>query len=229
MYKSWRTEASGIIVVTLADGTEKIPSLTTQAHIDTMRRIQGMATYRGRSFDIGASTTTVSTKWGLRVEWIRSMVFQESGGNPYARNPEKLPGPEDDGVGLLQITNLGLKAGYTDAQLEDPETNLNIGCRYIVRSLMARYGDNFPKISASFNAGSVHPPLKGYENEWNMHCTRGHIDSEVAALNWQILDVMDAAQKAYALQFPLLDLLNGEAPSPEAPTDSADEPPPASA
>lgn len=202
MYR-WRTEPNGLVVVALEDGSEKTPTLVSEKSIAIVRNIQAKH---------GVVTQKIATKWGLMVEWLRSMEFQESGGNPRARNPERKPGPEDDGVGLLQITNPSLKNGYTDEQLCDPETNLNIGARYIVRSLVARYGWDFPKISASFNAGSVHPPLKGYENEWGMHCTPGHIDAEVSALNWQLLDVMGASERAFNARFGPLDLLTEHMP-----------------
>lgn len=206
MYRSWDTDPSGLIIITLADGTKRTPTLERPDHIAIMRRIETEGTWRGVRVPIGRFTQEAADRWGLRVEWVRSMVFQESGGNPWARNPEVKPGPEDDGVGELQITSADLKRGYTDKQLEDPEINLDIGCRYIY-SLTKRYGWDFPKISAAFNAGSVHTPYRGYENEWNMHCTRGHIDAEVSALNWQILSFQQAANEAFAKNFDLFHLL----------------------
>lgn len=220
MYRGWRTEPNGLIVVTLADGSEKTPTIVRLDHVAILRRIQTTGTFRGRAFPLGELSQRVADKWGVPVEWLRAMQFQESGGNPYARNPEKLPGIEDDGVGELQITSAWLKRGFTDEQLEDPETNLTIGARHIVQSLVPTYGHDFPKISAAFNAGSVHHPYKGYENEWNMHCTLGHIDAEVSALNWQILDLMEEAERAQAHQFGTLDLLG-----PPPPAIDNDEPP----
>jgi hypothetical protein len=143
---------------------------------------------------------------GVRWEWLIAMAYQESGFNERAVNPEVKVGPEDDGVGLFQITHPSLKGrklvngrwegGYTDEQLKDPQLNTTIAARYIL-DLTKRYGNNFPKISAAFNAGSVRPSDK---NPWGMHCTGNHITYEVAALNYTILRGVEEA--------PLFDLVN---------------------
>lgn len=139
--------------------------------------------------------------WGLGVDWKRliAMAYQESG-----FNPNIMSGFHDGGVGLFQITNKALKGGHTDEQLKDPQLNTTIAANYIL-DLQRRYGADaasWPKISAAFNAGSVRPDST---NRWNMHCTAGHIDSEVACLNYCIL--RDQAQ--VDLTFDSLDPLPG--------------------
>jgi hypothetical protein len=200
MYRGWRTRSDGAIEVTKADGTAFVPILTSAKDIALCDH--GIARWSD-PFRV----------WGLGVrwEWLIAMAYQESRFNPNAINPEVKAGPEDDGVGLFQITHPSLKGrrqekkldgtpywtgGYTDEQLKDPQLNTTIASRYIL-DLMRRYGNNFPKISAAFNAGSVRPSDK---NPWGMHCTGAHITYEVAALNYTILRGVEEA--------PLFDLVN---------------------
>jgi hypothetical protein len=117
----------------------------------------------------------LSLQFNIPDGWILAMIWRESGGNPRAFNP-------DGGRGLLQITSPALKADHTDEELYNPDVNLNIGARYIV-NLIRRYGHDFPRVSAAFNAGSVRPSTK---NPWNMVQTTGHVSSEVAALNYYL-------------------------------------------
>lgn len=196
LYKGWRTRSDGSIEVTRANLTTFVPILTAQKDIE--RCEAGIARWSD-PFRV----------WGLGVrwEWLIAMAYQESAFRERAVNPEVKSGPEDDGIGLFQITHPSLKGrkfvkkqlteaatgkvvlvdvwegGYTDEQLKDPQLNTTIASRYIL-DLMKRYGDNFPKISAAFNAGSVRPSDK---NPWGMHCTGNHITYEVAALNYTIL------------------------------------------
>jgi hypothetical protein len=186
-YKGWRTRPDGAIEVTRSDMTTFLPVLSSAR--DTARCDAGIARWSD-AFRV----------WGLGVrwEWLIAMAYQESGFNPNAINPEVKAGPEDDGIGLFQITHPSLKGrkqtrrpdgstywsgGYTDEQLKDPQLNTTIAARHIL-DLVKRYGNNFPKISAAFNAGSVRPSDK---NPWGMHCTGNHITYEVAALNYTIL------------------------------------------
>jgi soluble lytic murein transglycosylase-like protein len=200
MYRGWRTRSDGAIEVTKADGTAFVPILTAPKDIALC--------------DAGIARWSDPFRvWGqgVRWEWLIAMAFQESRFNPNAVNPEVKVGPEDDGIGLFQITHPSLKGrrqekrldgsthwvgGYTDEQLKDPQLNTTIASRYIL-DLTKRYGNNFPKISAAFNAGSVRPSDK---NPWGMHSTGAHITYEVAALNYTILRGVEEA--------PLFDLVN---------------------
>lgn len=173
---TWTTREDGVIVTR-----------------DTVTRGESVLTLSGPNAELleqiearwGDLCRRIGGRYGLRDGWLQAFIFQESGGNPNARNPERLPGPEDDGVGLGQITAADLKKGYTDEQLRDPEVNVEIMAHYMAK-LVKTYGPDFPRISASYNAGSVHPPYRGFENPWGMHCWHGHITSEVSALNYYL-------------------------------------------
>lgn len=193
MYKGWRTRSDGSIEVTKADLSPFVPILTDPKAIALCEA--GIARWSD-PFRVWGQ--------GVRWEWLIAMAYQESAFRERIVNPEVKAGPEDDGVGLFQITHPSLKGrklvnghwegGYTDEQLKDPQLNTTIASRYIL-DLTKRYGNNFPKVSAAFNAGSVRPSDK---NPWGMHCTGGHISYEVAALNYTILRGVEVA--------PLIDL-----------------------
>jgi hypothetical protein len=166
----WRTDTNGVIHVTGDDGEERIPVLSgdwvnSYNHVDARWR---------------PLVTQVAERWGLMPEWLLAMAWRESGGEPDSHSA-------DGGVGLMQITNPALKGGRTDAQLCDPETSLEIAARFIARDLIPRYGRDFPRVAAAYNAGSVRPSSM---NAWGMVCTGSHIDSEVCALNYAIIERM---------------------------------------
>jgi len=185
----WRKREDGFWVVwDLPDGPERVMMVPVemQKGVDYVERTWGDLDRR-----IGA-------EFGLPDGWLQAHEWRESGGNAKARNPEGTPDPGNDGLGLFQITYPGLKGrvqvvgedgkkhwvgGLTDEQIEEPERNTRIAARYMA-GLVKVYGEDFPKISAAFNAGSVHPPLPGSDNPWNMHQTSGHVTSEVSAYNY---------------------------------------------
>lgn len=111
--------------------------------------------------------------------WILSMIWRESGGNPTARNVENLTVPDDDGVGLCQLTIRYFAGGRSVAQLMEPATNVAIASDHIAQ-LSKKYAGDFPKVSAAYNAGSVRP---SDHNPFGMVSTGNHIEAEVAALN----------------------------------------------
>lgn len=198
MYQRWYSDARGVIHVVRGDGTEFVPTLSG-GHAAEVDRVEAA------HWQVAVKT---SERWTqVPPEWLIAMEWQESR-NPYvcARNPEKLPGPEDDGVGPLQITNKGLKAGYTDAQLCDPATNYDIGARYIQRVLIplvetkTQTQADFPRVSAAFNSGGVYP---SGANEWGLRCTGNHVDAEVAALNYLLLKQAAFEGEVLASQFDL--------------------------
>lgn len=217
MYHSWRTEETGLIVVMREDWTEFTPTLTKPGYI---AKVEYTRTRWGALFDRKAH------EFGLGMFVLDAHAVQESGGDPFARNREGTPSdPSDDGIGLFQITYPGLKGrrqivledgkkkwigGHTDQELFDPELNTSIAARHL-KGLYGIYGDDFPKCSAAFNAGSVRKPNPGYENDWNMHFTPGHVQFEVSAYNFLILQNMEEIRRiAAATQFPLHDLLNSD-------------------
>jgi len=172
---TWTTRADGVVVVRDAGGAEQIITLAGP-------NAAGMDHVEARWGDL---CRRIGERHGIPDGWLQAMIWRESGGDPKARNPERLPGPEDDGIGLMQITSKALKAGHSDVELEDPALNIEIGASY-VGSLIKRYGDDFPSVAAAYNAGSVRKPLPGFENPWGMHSSPGHITAEVSALNYYI-------------------------------------------
>lgn len=176
MKYTWRTREDGVVVVRDGDGPEQVLTLSGP-NAEGLERVES---------HWGDLCRRIGEKYGLPDGWLQAMIWRESGGNPKARNPETSASREDDGVGLMQITDTSIKAGHSDVELEDPEVNVELGAAFIA-SLIRRYGRDFPRVSAAYNAGSVHPPYRGFENPWNMHCSAGHITAEVSALNYHIL------------------------------------------
>lgn len=147
--------------------------------------------------------------YGLPDGWLQAMIYQESGGDPMARNKEGTPlDPNDDGIGLLQITHPSLKGrrrvqiegkwawvgGLTDSQVFLPSKNLEIGSKYIAEKFKI-YGNNFPKIAAAFNAGSARPATDpSHDNPWSLHSTGHHVTNEVSALNYWITKYKNLGQ-----------------------------------
>lgn len=209
MYYTWRTDTDGRIWRRMGDGPEECPMLGGDG---------------GRHCEAGISRWSDSFRaWGMGVrwEWLIAMAYQESGFDPAARNKEGTPDPDNDGVGLFQITHPSLKGrkllagldgikrwvgGYTDVQLMDPQLNTTIACRYILE-LTRKYGPDFPKVSAAYNAGSVRPPSDAaHENPWGMHMTAGHAESEVRCLNYVISRGLPAGRDVAPL-FSLREIL----------------------
>jgi soluble lytic murein transglycosylase-like protein len=172
------------------------------------------------SFDVvqskwGAKCDAAADKYSLPHGWLDSMVYRESGGNEHAYRIERdrmgqpivSAGRALTGIGLMQITSPQLKGRHTDLELFDPDLNLDLGARYLAW-LAPKYDWDFPRIAAAFNAGSVRPSR---DNRWGMVQTKGHVDSEVAALNYYLskrLNEADrAAAMAVAVQFDLTDTL----------------------
>ncbi len=116
------------------------------------------------------------------VHWavLVAMDWRESNDNPGAVNQEDPKNPNDNGIGLFQITSRSLKGDHTDEQLKDPQLNTEIAAVYIAR-LQKTYAGDFVRVSCAFNAGSCRPDPS---NKWNLHVTPGHIDAEVMALNY---------------------------------------------
>lgn len=178
--RTWRTDHRGRIHVT-DDGIEYMP-LPTRPGVECCDHIIA------RFGDIFRSEADAA---GIPWEWLVAMARRESGGNPRAQSA-------DGGSGLFQITDKGLRAGHTDEELYDPQRNTRIAARYIAW-LARKYGPDFPKVSAAFNAGSVRPDPK---SPWNMHATGDHIDVEVAALNYALTRDVGAEAEPITLRTP---------------------------
>lgn len=173
--RTWRTDDRGRVHVTDDGGPEWLPfpmSATQQTCDHIIARF-------GDLFRAEADAA------GIPWAWLVAMAYRESGGYERAQ-------ARDGGSGLFQITDKGLRGGHSDIELYDPQLNTNIAAHYIA-SLIRRYGHDFPKISAAFNAGSVRPDPK---SAWNMHATGDHIDAEVRALNYTLTRTITAPEAA---------------------------------
>ena len=189
-YRGWRTEPTGLIVVTRDDWTEFVPMLVGDQRV----------AMDGIMSKWGPLCREEADKHGLDWRWMAAMIYRESGGDPKAfrREPNGWTG-----IGLLQLTHPSVKGPYSDAQLFDPELNVARACLHTA-GLKKRYGTNFAHICAAYNAGSVRPPSAGHENAWNLHCTRGHVDACVSALNYAVSRSL--APSSFPKAAPLLDL-----------------------
>jgi len=185
----WRTRDDGMVIVhDLPDGPERAPMLSP-AEAPLMDAIEEKW---------GAICRTHGRSRGIPDGWLQAMIYQESKGDPRARNAEGTPDPGNDGIGLFQITHPSLKGrrqveidgakkwvgGLSDSQLMVPDTNAGIAAKH-VQYLIKLVGPSFPEVAAAFNAGSVRPPQDAaHENPWWMHSTGNHITIEVMALNY---------------------------------------------
>lgn len=196
MYR-WRKDDNRIIHVTVyVDPSgppvgEKVPVLSEVMH-ESLRAVRARWEKTVRP---------IAAKYGVPWEYPIVMIRRESGGDPSARSA-------DGGLGLMQITSPELKEGLTDEELLNPIVNVNVGTHYLSR-LMNHYGDDFPVLSAAYNAGGRRPTTL---NEWGMVCTGSHIDDEVCALNSLLLDELaeqdEAAHAAFEMQFNLDDTID---------------------
>lgn len=189
MRYTWGTRDDGVIVVKEdGAGDERVLTLSGP-NAELMERVEARW---------GDLCRRIGGRYGIPDGYLQAMIWRESGGNEHARNPETKPGTDDDGVGLMQITAWSLKEGLSPEQLEDPEVNVDIGARYLAL-LIRRYGHDFPKLAAAYNAGSVRAPLKGYENPWGLMSSAGHVTAEVCALNYHRLRPLSPSDREATL------------------------------
>ncbi len=190
---TWTTTDDGSIRVSDDGGPAFTPTLRDPKLCANVEH--GIARF-GMPFRLKGET------FGVDWRWLIAMAFRESAFDPRAFRVEKRadgtpiisPGGRPlTGVGLFQLTSPEIKGAYSDEQLFEPGLNTIIACRHIA-NLMRRAEcqgldgkADFVRVSAAFNAGSVRPPRPGFENKWQFHSARGHIDAEVAALNYTSL------------------------------------------
>lgn len=203
----WRKrDEDGMIV------TWDLPNGAEVAHALSPELASGMDAVELRWGELCAE---LADEFGVPNGWPQAHVWRESNGNPFAfrqeRHKDGTPivthGRPLTGVGLMQITDPGLKGSHTDKDLFDPRLNLTIGVKYLA-FLRGKYGDDFPRVSAAYNAGSVQSSTA---NPWGMVMTTGHVSAEVAAYNHWLAANMASEQRAAALaltkQFTLFDLV----------------------
>ena len=124
-----------------------------------------------------------SSKYGVPVAWILAIIYAESLGNPNAVNSEVPPG-----LGLMQITDPGLKRGLSNAQVLIPDTNLDIGVSFIKRIITLGNHD-LVKVASYYNCGgrsdgSPHTaPTSGQNPAWGYCATVGYLERVTQASN----------------------------------------------
>lgn len=196
MSYTWRTHSSGALIVRDGAGPEFLP-IVTGSEAECVEA--GIARF-GELFRVEADTA------GIFWLHLVAMAYQESRYNPRAFRQERhndgtaivVDGRPLTGCGIFQITSNGLKGNHSDEQLFDAPLNTRLAATYI-RDFCKQFKltrADFPEIAATFNAGSPHAPYKGFENPWNLHCTKGHIDGEVRALNYAATRGMTVEEKA---------------------------------
>ncbi len=188
MSRSWRTDENGLVRVRDDGGDEFTPTLRDPKQVAIVEH--GIARFGELFRAVGG---TYSVPW----EWMIGHAYRESGFNPHALRHE----PNGwTGVGLFQPTHPSVKGGLTDEQLYDPQTNATVAARHIA-NLMHRSEcrvdgvPDFVRVSAAYNAGSCRPDAS---NRWNLHVTPGHIDAEVAAVNYTVLRGLEEVQREAA-------------------------------
>ncbi len=208
----WRKREEDGLIVTwdLPNGAEEVPMLPA-SQWNAVKRVEERW---------GPLCREIGAKYLLPDGWLQAMIFRESGGNPRARNTERTADPTDDGIGLLQITNRGLKGNRTDEQLFDPLTNIEIAAKYVAYlagrpDTRAKDGSaDFAKVAAAFNAGGVRDSAK---NRFGMVSTGDHVDHEVRTLNTWTYQRLEGekffAAQAFAKNFPATDLIEDHGPA----------------
>src|SRR5258706_8842282 len=182
----WRKREEDSLIVTwdLPNGAEEVPMLRAEER-NKIRSIEEKW---------GPLCREIGEKHQLPDGWCQSMIKRESDGFARATRIERRGdgtpiisnGRPLIGIGLLQITDNGLKGKHTDEELYDPRLNLELGCgdiSYLASRPDTRGRDGKPDfacIAAAFNAGGVHDSSA---NRWGMRCTGDHVDYEVRALN----------------------------------------------
>jgi hypothetical protein len=201
----WNTRNDGVVEVSTDGAIYTVPVLAA-SELVSMRRMLGHE----------AIVIEIADHFDVPVPWVMGLGRHESGGDPRAVNPEKLPGEADDGAGLLQITG-ALRGGRTNEQLFNVRTNLTIGVGLIASIRQVAF--DLPATCSMFNAGQPcitpdnryvpcahappgsRPSHRPWQNEawlangrsvlccsrWGFACSPGHIDSVVRGSNWYIL------------------------------------------
>lgn len=91
--------------------------------------------------------TKYSQKYGVPEKLIRQLISVESSGNAKATSPT---GP----AGLMQVsTAVAKEAGYTKADMYDPEKNIDAGTKYLAANLKAFKG-HVPSALLGYNQGT---------------------------------------------------------------------------
>lgn len=100
--------------------------------------------------------TAASKRYDVPEHWINTVIEHESKGNPKAWRAEPAHGEGVGTRGLMQLMpgtarDLGFKGDDFD-ELYDPETNIDLGTKYISQ-LRKKFGDSFERIYSAYNSG----------------------------------------------------------------------------
>jgi soluble lytic murein transglycosylase-like protein len=98
---------------------------------------------------------SAAARYDVPVPWIQTVIEAESSFNPRAFRAE--PQINDASYGLMQLLTSTARGdlGYTGSNdgLFDPETNINLGTRYLAQ-LRARWGDDLRAVYSAYNSGN---------------------------------------------------------------------------
>lgn len=174
----WRTNAAGVVLVSDQGGPLRAPTLGPR-----------MANVMDQVIANWAPLAEAHEKrTGVLQSWQLAFVFRESGGIASARNTADIP----PGLGLFQITSLGLYRGMTQMEVLVPTTNWRIGVDFMATIKGRQHEPDLPSVASVFNAGGIgpywapHPEMDENLYPWGYHETRGHISAEVAANNYEL-------------------------------------------
>ncbi len=101
--------------------------------------------------------TNVAQKYGVDPALVFAHIQVESSWNPQAYRSE--PQINDASWGLMQLLlktarSISGNSSLTASELLNPETNIDLGTRYIAQQ-MKRYNNNVDDAIAAYNAGSA--------------------------------------------------------------------------
>lgn len=175
--RAWRTAKDGYIMVS-ADPTIFSPLTNVQ---NARSPIGDVANMRFIVDTYGPIVLSECNRdGGCPIDWAFACIQVESHG---AVDKSDAAG----GIGPMQITAKGLKAGYTDEELRDPKLNLSIGIG-VLRGLWAHGVREYPVAASIYNAGGSvvegrYVPHTSLHSPWGMAETPGHIMRSVLAYN----------------------------------------------
>jgi len=133
------------------------------------------------SSEIESAISKYSSSFGVDADLIRSIIIQESGGNPNAMGDYDVYGVPHS-FGLMQLNDQGAGAGYSPEYLLNIDNNVRLGTGYLKSCLDAFPGDLKTAISA-YNQGIAGARSKGWTHNAD------YVNSVLAILGKPIAEV----------------------------------------
>lgn len=123
-------------------------------------------------------------KHGVEPHLILAHIFNESSFNQKAKRWEFGSEYSFGAMQLLRSTAEGLAGKkLTEVELLDPQTNIDLGTKYIKQNL-DRYGGNYADAMAAYNAGTARKNEKGqYVNSKGVPNVQKYVDRITTALS----------------------------------------------